>query len=165
MQMGGGGQGQDRTADLPLFSIKEHRLRRCNRVYPRCSRTAMGRHRLSCTRVDETKTETRARRASWRRHGVLLPGSKVLAATVFAHESAAFGVQVLAELGGDLRLGGRPGCRAGVGSGCAKEAGERGDGFEQQGVEAGLLVGGAAALQFSVGYWYLAIIRSAPPRT
>jgi hypothetical protein len=31
-----------------------------------------------------------------------------------------------------------------VGSGCAEEAGERGDGFEPQGVEAGLLVGGAA---------------------
>ena len=48
----------------------------------------------------------------------------VLAATVFAHESAAFGVHVLAAVGGDLR----PGCR--VGSGCAEEAGERGDGFE-----------------------------------
>jgi len=47
----------------------------------------------------------------------------------------------------------------------AEQTGKRGDGFERQGVEAGLLVGGAAALQFSVGYWYLAIIRSAPPRT
>ena len=50
----------------------------------------------------------------------------VLAAAVFAHESAAFGVDVLAGVGDDLR----PGCRAGVGSGCAEEAGERGDGFE-----------------------------------
>ena len=50
----------------------------------------------------------------------------VLAAAVFAHESAAFGVDVLAGAGDDLR----PGCRAGVGSGCAEEAGERGDGFE-----------------------------------
>jgi len=54
----------------------------------------------------------------------------VLAATVFAHESAAFGVHVLAGLGGDLRLGGWPGCRAGAGAGCAEEGGERGDGFE-----------------------------------
>jgi hypothetical protein len=50
----------------------------------------------------------------------------VLAATVFAHESAAFGVQVLAGPGVDLRCGGR----VGVGSGCAEEAGERGDGLE-----------------------------------
>ena len=71
----------------------------------------------------------------------------MLTATVFAHESAAFGVHVLAGVGGDLR----PGCRAGVGSGCAEEAGERGDGFEQQGVEAGLLVGGAAGVEFGDG--------------
>jgi hypothetical protein len=38
-----------------------------------------------------------------------------------------------------------------VGSGCAEEAGERGDGFEQQGVEAGLLVGGAAGAEFGDG--------------
>jgi len=69
----------------------------------------------------------------------------VLAATVFAHESAAFGVHVLAGAGGDVR----PGCRAGVGSGCAEEAGQRGDGFEQQGVSAGLLVGGAAGAELS----------------
>ena len=31
----------------------------------------------------------------------------------------------------------RPGCRAGMGSGCAEEAGQRGDGFEQQGHNAG----------------------------
>src|SRR5512142_255988 len=55
---------------------------------------------------------------------------RVLAATVFAHGSAAFGVEVLAGAGGDVGLG----CRAGVGSGCAEEAGERGDGFEEQGV-------------------------------
>ena len=53
-------------------------------------------------------------------------GEPLLAAAVFAHESAAFGVDVLAGVGDDLR----PGCRAGVGSGCAEEAGERGDGFE-----------------------------------
>ncbi len=38
-----------------------------------------------------------------------------------------------------------------MGSGCAKEAGERGDGFEQQGVEAGLLVGGAAGADLGDG--------------
>jgi hypothetical protein len=38
-----------------------------------------------------------------------------------------------------------------VGSGCAEEAGERGDGFEQQGVEAGLLVGGAAGAELGDG--------------
>ena len=88
------------------------------------------------------------------RHDELVfdPGDPVLlAATVFAHESAALGVHVLAGLGGDLRLEGRLVCRAGVGSGCAEEAGERGDGFEQQGVEAGLLVGGAAGAEFGDG--------------
>ena len=67
----------------------------------------------------------------------------LLAVTVFAHESAAFGVDVLAGVGGDVRRG----WRAGVGSGYAEEAGERGDGFEQQGVKAGLLVGGAAGAE------------------
>ena len=71
----------------------------------------------------------------------------LLAAAVFAHESAAFGVDVLAGAGGDVRRG----CRAGVGSGCAEEAGECGDGFEQQGVEAGLLVGGAAGAEVGDG--------------
>ena len=71
----------------------------------------------------------------------------VLAATVFAHESAAFGVHVLAGAGVDVRRG----CRAGVGSGCAEEAGERGDGFEEQGVSAGLLVGGAAGAELGDG--------------
>ena len=71
----------------------------------------------------------------------------LLAAAVFAHESAAFGVHVLAGFGGDLG----PGGLAGVGFGCAEEAGERGDGFEQQGVEAGLLVGGAAGAELGDG--------------
>ena len=74
-------------------------------------------------------------------------GHLLLAAAVFAHESAAFGVQVLAGAGGDVR----PGGGAGAGSGCAEEAGERGDGFEQQGVEAGLLVGGAAGAELGDG--------------
>ena len=38
----------------------------------------------------------------------------------------------------------------GVGSGCAEEGGEGGDGFEQQGLGAGLLVGCAAGME--VGY-------------
>ena len=71
----------------------------------------------------------------------------VLAATVFAHESAAFGVHVLAGAVGDVRCG----CRAGVGSRCAEQAGERGYGFEQQGVDAGLLVGGAAGAELGDG--------------
>ena len=69
----------------------------------------------------------------------------LLAATVFAHDSAAFGVHVLAGAGVDLRLS----CR--VGSGYAEEAGERGDGFEEQGVSAGLLVGGAAGAELGDG--------------
>jgi hypothetical protein len=38
-----------------------------------------------------------------------------------------------------------------VRAGCAEEAGERGDGFEQQGVDAGLLVGGVPGLVFGDG--------------
>jgi hypothetical protein len=38
-----------------------------------------------------------------------------------------------------------------VGSGCAEKAGEHGDGFEQQGVDAGLLVGGAAGFELGDG--------------
>jgi len=41
----------------------------------------------------------------------------------------------------------RSGWPAGVGSGLAEEGGEGGDGFEQQGLGAGLLVGGAALLK------------------
>ena len=73
--------------------------------------------------------------------------SAVLAATLFAHESAAFGVDVPAGLGGDLcwrRWSGwvvagvvRP----------AEETGERRDGLEQQRVESGLLVGGALGVE------------------
>ena len=81
------------------------------------------------------------------RNGYDLARRLLLAATVFAHESAAFGVDVLAGAGVDVRRG----CRAGVGSGCAEETGERGDGFEQQGVEAGLLVGGAAGAELGDG--------------
>ena len=61
----------------------------------------------------------------------------VLAATLFAHESAGFAGDVSAGFGGDARssLG------AGVGSGLGEESGERGDEFLQQGVGAGLLIG------------------------
>ena len=38
-----------------------------------------------------------------------------------------------------------------MGSGCAEEAGERGDGFEEHGVEAGVLVGGAAGAELGDG--------------
>jgi hypothetical protein len=86
----------------------------------------------------------RANYFTWHRENKFLD-AVLLAATVFAHESAAFGVHVLAGAGVDLRLS----CR--VGSGCAEEAGERGDGFEQQGVEAGLLVGGAAGAELGDG--------------
>jgi hypothetical protein len=60
---------------------------------------------------------------------------------------AAFGVDDPAGLCGD-ELGDRvSGVAAGVGSWLAEEAGERGDGFEQQGVGAGLLVGGSAGAE------------------
>jgi len=92
---------------------------------------------LSCSRTEANKSSTvRSFRVS---------GAMVLAATVFAHESAAFSVHVLAGAGVDVRLS----CR--VGSGCAEEAGERGDGFEEQGVSAGLLVGGAAGTELGDG--------------
>jgi len=41
--------------------------------------------------------------------------------------------------------------RAAVGAGCAEEAGERVDGFEQQGVDAGLLVGCALGVELRYG--------------
>jgi hypothetical protein len=96
----------------------------------------------------------------------------MLAATLFAHELAAFGVHVsagfvvisvpglagvvvacrvgVAGCGGGL-CGGRSGWAAGVRAGCAEEAGERGDGFGQQGVDAGLLAGGVPGLVASDG--------------
>jgi hypothetical protein len=44
-----------------------------------------------------------------------------------------------------------------VGSGCAEEAGERVDGFEQQGVDAGLLVGGAVVAELRDGLTVLGV--------
>jgi len=74
----------------------------------------------------------------------------VLAATLFTHESAAFGVDVPAGFDDDLLLR----CRSGwVVAGVvrpAEEAGERGNGFEQQRVEFGLLADGA--LRAVAGY-------------
>jgi hypothetical protein len=66
----------------------------------------------------------------------------VLAATLSAHRSAAFGVYVLAALGGDDAAGGRSSGCAVAGVVAVEEAGERVDEFEQQGVDLGLLVGG-----------------------
>ena len=83
--------------------------------------------------------QVKAQLAGW-----LAPRGLVLAATLSAHGSAAFDVHGLAGLGGD-DVGWRSG------SGCAvagmvvaaeKKAGERVDGFEQQGVDLGLLVSG-----------------------
>src|SRR5205814_2918756 len=103
-------------------------------------------------------------------------GLPVLAATLFAHESAGFDVHVPAGLGGDVLGLGRPGeageqagwrrwrarapglallCAAGSGravagvTGCAEQAGERVDCFEGQRVDAGLLVGGPAGAAFA----------------
>ena len=80
-------------------------------------------------------------------------GAAVLAATLFDHGSAGFGVHVPASLDDDAGLGVLPArvCRsgwpAGAGSGCAEEAGEGGDRFEQQGVDPVLLVGGVAVAE------------------
>jgi hypothetical protein len=95
----------------------------------------------------------------------------LLAATLFAHELAGFDVHVPAGLGGDLLLPALAGVGGGVLCGgvcdrwrgaCAgarsgwavagviesfEEAGERADRFEQQSVEAGLLVGGVAGAE------------------
>jgi hypothetical protein len=93
----------------------------------------------------------------------------LLAAALFAHESAEFDVHVPAGLGGDVlgldRTGeagsGRAGARppglamrgggssravAGV-TGCAEPAGERVDRFEEQRVDAGLLFSGTAGAE------------------
>src|ERR1019366_10415171 len=69
----------------------------------------------------------------------------------FAHVAAALGVHVSAWPGEDGWRGG-PGSGAGGPDGrLAEQFGERGDGFEQQGVDAGLLVGGVAGAEFGDG--------------
>jgi hypothetical protein len=67
----------------------------------------------------------------------------VLAATLSAHGPAAFDVHGLAGLGGDdAGWRGRSGCAVAGVVVAAEEAGECVDGFEQQGVDPGLLVSG-----------------------
>jgi hypothetical protein len=66
----------------------------------------------------------------------------VLAATLSAHRSAAFGVYVLAALGGDDAAGGRSSGCAVAGVVAVEEAGKHVDEFEQQRVDLGLLVSG-----------------------
>ncbi len=75
---------------------------------------------------------------------------RLLAATLFAHESAAFDVDVPAGFDGDLLLRWRSGWVVAGVVRPAEEAGERCDGFEQQRVELGLLAGGA--LRMVAGY-------------
>ena len=73
--------------------------------------------------------------------------SRLLAATLFAHESAAFGVDVPAGLGGDLCWRRWSGWAVAGVVRPAEETGERRDGLEQQRVESGLLVGGALGVE------------------
>ena len=78
------------------------------------------------------------------------PAGLVLAATLFGHESAAFGVQGSAGLcDADARLC-LGSCAVSVMPG-AEQSGERVDGLEQQRVDAGLLVGGVTGLVFGDG--------------
>src|SRR6516164_2553935 len=74
-------------------------------------------------------------------------GHQVLAATLSAHELAAFGVDVPAGFGGDLCTRRRSGWAVAGVVRPAEEAGERCDGLEQQRVEFGLLVGGALGVE------------------
>jgi len=82
----------------------------------------------------------------------VIAATGVLAATLSAHDPAGFGVDVSAGLRGDESGRGwgvsRPG---GVGSWLAEEAGERGDDFEQLGIDPGLLVGEVPGLVFGDG--------------
>ena len=71
----------------------------------------------------------------------------MLAATLFAHELAAFVVDVPAGLGGDLCWRRRSGWAAAGVVRPAEQAGECRDGLEQQRVEFGLLVGGALGVE------------------
>ena len=66
----------------------------------------------------------------------------MLAAMLSAHRSAAFGVYVLAALGGDDAAGGRSSGCAVAGAVAVEEAGKHVDEFEQQRVDLGLLVSG-----------------------
>ncbi len=84
--------------------------------------------------------------------GARQPTALVLVATLSAHDPAAFDEHVPAGLGGVL-LPGRwsAGWRAAWVAGCVEEACERRDGLEQQGVDAGLLVGGVPGAELGDG--------------
>jgi hypothetical protein len=75
-------------------------------------------------------------------HTLRSANSLVLAATLSAHRSAAFGVYVLAALGGDDAADGRSSGCAVAGVVAVEEAGKHVDEFEQQRVDLGLLVSG-----------------------
>jgi len=78
----------------------------------------------------------------------------VLAATLFAHDLATLGVHALAGLGDDGAdvggcglTAGRSGLLVAGSAWFAEQAGKRCDGFEQQCVNAGLLIGGALGVE------------------
>src|SRR5580700_3034504 len=53
-----GGQGRGRTADLPLFRIKDHCPVLARLVFQPAQRATVTRHRLRCTNMNETRNET-----------------------------------------------------------------------------------------------------------
>jgi hypothetical protein len=53
-----GGQGRDRTAGLPLFRSRDHRLGAATRVVCRAQRPSAASGRPRCTEVNETRNET-----------------------------------------------------------------------------------------------------------
>ena len=73
-----GGQGQDRTADLPLFRSTDHRLGGATAIVWRGQRHPVTFDRLPCTGINETTNETTPQRAalpvSHQRRGDLPPG-------------------------------------------------------------------------------------------
>ena len=52
------GQGRDRTADLPLFRSREHRIGAAKQVVCRAQRPSVISNRPRCTQVNETRNET-----------------------------------------------------------------------------------------------------------
>src|SRR5580704_10309218 len=52
------GQGRGRTADLPLFRIKDHCPVLAKLVFQPAQRATVIRHRLRCTNMNETRNET-----------------------------------------------------------------------------------------------------------
>ena len=53
-----GGQARDRTADLPLFRSRDHRLGASMLVVCRAQKPSVASDRPRCTEVNETKNET-----------------------------------------------------------------------------------------------------------